>query len=167
MVYNTVEEIKRVLLLEDENQTMTDDEIEDYISDANEEMIADIKRSFEYDSFVSEKSGTVIFYPYFNVVTINRVVVNDVDLDSSEYSVSSDGDGVQIPNIKIGDVVETYTIPSNYKQYERAICVTNIRSRINPWSGDSIDGIYAIWNAKRKNFRKALLGKFGATAYNG
>ena len=167
MAYNTVQELKKKLLLESENQTISDADIQTYIDDANVEMFDNIKRTMERDEFISEKSGTVTFYPFFNVSIIRRVKVNDEIIDTSDYSISFDGDGVEVQNINVGDVVETFTIPINYKNLERAITIVNIRTRLNPFKNNTVDPIYNEWVLKRDNFKKALKSKFGVGLYNG
>lgn len=167
MAYNTIEEIKDLLLLESENQTMTDAQIQTYINDANLEMTDEINRTAERDSFIAEKQGTITFYPFFNVIEICSVKVNDIFIDKDLYEISIDGDGVSIQEISIGDIVETITKPSNYKMFERAICIVNIRTRLNPFKNNTVDPIYNEWFEKRKNARRALKSKFGTALYNG
>ena len=167
MAFNTIEEIKAKLLLESENQTMTDEEIQTYINDANEEMFEDINRTAERDSFIAEKAGTVTLYPFFNVREICSLKVNDTFIDGDLYEVSIDGDGVSIQDIKIGDVVEMITIPSNYKMLERAMCIVNIRTRLNPFKNNVVDPIYNEWVMKRDNFKKIIKAKFGMALYSG
>ncbi len=167
MAYNTVEEIKKLLLLEQENQTMTDAEIQTYIDDANQEMHDDIKRTMERDEFVAEDSGSVSFYPFFNVNLIRRVKVNDVVIEAANFRVSFDGDGVEVDDISIGDVVETFTIPTNYKRLERALTIVNIRTRLNPFKNNTVDPIYNEWVQKRDDAKKALKSKFGTGLYSG
>lgn len=167
MGYNTIEEIKKLLLLESENQTMTDAEIQTYIDDANQEMFDDIKRTMERDEFIAEDSGSVIFYPFFNVSLIRRVKVNDTVIDAANYSGSFDGDGVEIQDIKIGDIVETFTIPTNYKRLERALTIVNIRTRLNPFKNNTVDPIYNEWVQKKDDAKKALKSKFGTGLYSG
>ena len=174
MAHNTIEEIKNLLLLENENQTMSDEQIQTYINDANLEMTNEINRTAERDSFLidiiprqSSSSFTRIVYPFFNVKKICSVKVNDEFIDSDKYEISIDGDGILIQELRIGDVVETITIPSNYKMFERAICIVNIRTRLNPFKNNTVDPIYNEWVLKRDNFKKALKSKFGTALYNG
>jgi len=167
MAYNTIEEIKDLLFLESENQTMSDEQIQAYINDASEEMNDKINRTSERDSFIAEEAGSVTFYPYFNVKSISSVKVNDTIIDTTEYEISLDGDGITIGDIQIGDIVKTITIPSNYKKYERAICIVNIRTRLNPFKNDTVDPIYNEWIQKRDDFKRALRSKYGTGLYNG
>lgn len=167
MAYNSVEEIKDILLLESENQTLTDSQIQAYINDANLEMFNFINRTAERDEFISEKQGSVTFYPFFNVFKICSIKVNSEFIEASDYSISIDGDGVTIANISIGDIVELITIPTNYKMLERAICMVNIRTRLNPFKNDTIDPIYNEYTMKRDKAIKLIKSKFGAALYNG
>ena len=167
MAYNTIDEIKGKLLLESENQTMTNTEIQTYLDDANVDMTSAIGRTMERDEFISEDSGSVIFYPFFNVVQIRRIKVNDTVIDSTSFRISFDGDGVEIDDINVGDVVETFTIPSNYKILERAFCIVEIKTRLNPFKNNAVDPIYNEWFEKKKNVLKALKSKFGTALYNG
>ena len=164
---NTPAEVKAKLLLESENQTMTDEEIQTYLDDAQQEMIDEINRTAERDHFISEEQGTIIFYPFFNVSTISLVKVNNVVIADSLYEISADGDGIAIEDIKIGDIVDTTTQPSNYKRYELAICIVNIRTRLNPFKNNTVDPIYNEWVQKRDNYKKALKSKFGTGLYSG
>ncbi len=175
MPFNTVEEIKSKLLLESENQTMTDATIQTYIDDANTELFDEINRTAERDSFLIDleprqsgsSSFTRIVYPFFNVKSICSVKVNDLFIDSDLYKVSVDGDGVEIQELKVGDFVETITIPSNYKMFERAICIVAIRTRLNPFKNNVVDPIYNEWVLKRDNYKKALRSKYGSGLYSG
>lgn len=175
MAFNTIDEIKSKLLLESENQTLSDAEIQSYIDDANQELYDSINRTAERDSFLIEarprQSSTASFtrtiYPYFNVRSICSVKVNDVFIDSSLYDISPDGDGISIQELKVGDYVETITIPSNYKMFERALCIVGIRTRLNPFKNNVVDPIYNEWVLKRDNYKKTLKGKFGTALYNG
>ena len=167
MAFNTIEEIKKLLLLESENQTMDDAEIQTYIDDANIELFDEINKTAERDVFTAETDGTVTFYPYFNVKQICSVKVNGSFIAASLYEISIDGDGIAIQEISIGDVVETITIPSNYKMLERAICIVNIRTRLNPFKNNVVDPIYNEWVLKRDRFRKAIKSKFGTGLYSG
>lgn len=167
MTYNTVEEIKGKMLLETENQTMADIDIQSYIDDANIEMTNDIKRASEIDCFTSKTDGSVIFYPFFNVSEILEIRVNDVILDSDEYRLVRNNDGVEIDNIDRGDRVEIVSIPPNYKMLERAYAIIEIRTRLNPFKNDTVDSIYAIWDKKKKDFLRVLRGKFGTAKYSG
>jgi len=167
MAINTVEEIKTLLLLESENQTMSDSVIQGYLDDANSEMFDDINKTAERDSFLSREQGTITFYPFFNVKTICSVKVNDEFIDVDTYEISIDGDGVSIESIKVGDRVETVTLPSNYKMLERAICIVNIRTRLNPFKNNTVDPIYNEWVLKRDKFTKLIKSKFGTGLYSG
>lgn len=176
MAFNTIDEIKGKLLLETENQTMTDKQIQVYINDANEELFEEINRKAERDTFIieskpsenfSNSSITRTICPFFNVKKICSVKINDVFIDSDRYEISLEGDGITITELKIGDFVETITTPSNYKMLERAICIVNIRTRLNPFKNNVVDPIYNEWVLKRDNFKKALKSKFGTGLYNG
>ncbi len=167
MAFNTIEEIKDLCLLETENQTLNDQTIQSYLDDANLELYNEINRKAERDSFISEKAGSITFYPYFNVLQIRFIKVNDTLVDEDDYRICDDGDGVEIDDIEIGDVIEIHSIPPNYKMLERAIFIINLRTRLNPFKNDSIDPIYNEWIQKRDNFKKALKSKFGTALYNG
>jgi len=167
MVYNKVEEIKNLLMLESENQTLSDDDIETYIADANEEMIDELRRAIEIDYFTAEDSGTLTFFPYFNVSSITSIKVDDVVIPASRYSLVYSNDGVAITLMEDGDKVEIYYIPKNYKLLERAMSVVNIMTRLNPFTGEQLSPVYLDWREKRKNYLRIIKGKFGTGKYAG
>lgn len=167
MAYNTVEEIKEKLLLESENQTLTDSQIQTYINDANRDMISDLKRAIEVDRFVAATQGTNVFYPFFNTVEIISIKVNDVELDSDEYRLVYLNDAIEILGLEIGDQVEYLSIPPNYKVLEMAYTIVAIKTRLNPFKNNTVDPIYNEWNEKKTNATKAIKSKFGADSYNG
>ena len=167
MAYNTIEEIKSELLLEDENQTLSDQAIQSKINDANRELVSLIGRSVEYDSFIAEESGTVMVTPFFSIFKVISVKVNNVEADSDDWEVVYEGDGISIDNINKGDEIHVISIPPNYKMLERAICIVSIRSRLNPFENNTVNPIYSEWKEKKTDFLKAIRRKFGASAYNG
>ena len=172
MGYNTIEEIKAKMLLEDENQTLSDDEIQNYINDANTEMISELKRAIEIDSFVATERGTNTFYPFFNMAEVTSVTVRStsgspVELDESEYRLVRNNDGIEVDDLRTGDEVVVYSVPPNYKMLERAIAIVNIRNRMNPFRNDTVNPIYAEWMEKRTKFFKVLKGKLGVSKYSG
>lgn len=167
MTYNTIEEIKSKMLLESETQTMSDIDIQSYIDDANIEMTNDINRASEFDCFVSQSDGSVVFYTFFRIKEILEVKVNDVVLDNDEYRAVRNNDGIEIDSINVGDKIEIISIPPNYKMLERAYAIVEIRTRLNPFKNDTVDSIYAIWDKKKKDYLRALRGKFGTGKYSG
>ena len=167
MAYNTVEEIKEKLLLESENQTLSDSQIQTYLNDANRDMISELKRAIEVDRFVAEVRGTNIFYPIFNTVEVISIKVNNVELDSDEYRLVYFNDGIEILSLDVGDQVEYLSIPPNYKVLEMAFTIVAIKTRLNPFKNNTVDPIYNEWNEKKTNALKVLRSKFGADSYNG
>ena len=173
MAHNTIEEIKKLLLLETENQTLEDQDIQIYINDANEEMVSDLKRSIEFDSFVANNRGNNTFFTYFNMTKITSVRVLSagatqfVELDDSEYRLVRNNSGVEVDDLTTGDCVEVYSVSPNYKLLERAYTIVNFRTRLNPFKNQTIDPIYAEWIDKRTRFLKVLRGKFGTGKYSG
>lgn len=172
MAYNTVEEIKGLLLLETENQTMTNEEIQNYINDANVEMVSEIRRAIEIDSFVATQRGTNTFYPFFNMAQVTSVRVRStsssfVELDESEYKLVRNNDGIEVDDLRTGDQVEVYSIPPNYKMLERALAIVAIKTRFNPFKNNTVDPLYATWEEKRKSFLRILKSKFGVSKYSG
>lgn len=171
MAYNSIEEIKDLLLLESENQTLTDAQIQSYINDANTDMISELKRAIELDTFTATCSGTNNFTPFFNVESVDSVRVKSsgdwVELDEDEYRLIRNNDVLEVDDLKVGDKIELYSIPPNYKMLERAMTIVSIRTRFNPFKNQTIDPLYATWTEKKTNFLKALRSKFGAAKYGG
>lgn len=167
MVYNTKEEIRLVCLLESENKTLTDAEVDAYIANAYADMVSDIKRAVERDFFTADLTGTITLFPYLNVASITAIKVNDTVIPADRYSLVYNNDGVQITSVQENDEIEILYIPTNYKMLEKAYCIVNIMSRLNPFTGDTVNPVYAEWREKKKNFTQILKSKFGAGTYPG
>lgn len=178
MSYNTVNEIKDLLLLETENQTLSRTQIETYLSDAQEEVYNTIQRNRETDSFVlrstdlndDDEREYVLYFVAEEILEVRDETNNEV-VSSDHYELIR---GSQAIKIKCGNddadlsnniQIEIDYIPKNYKMLERAIVITNILTRLQPFSQNEINPSLSIWNEKKKNYERMILGKFGTGFY--
>ena len=174
-VLNTVDDIKRALMLEVENQTLSDDDFRNYLNDAYDEMLEDIGRSMEIENFrayesedvIMPDSGEGIFTTYFNIQEIVEIKVNDTAITTDDYELISRNDRVSIDSITSGDEVEISYIPKNYKILEKAICLVNILTRLNPFTNDTVNPSYAKWIKKRDDAARGIKSKIGTALYSG
>jgi len=172
MALNTINEIKSNLLLETENQTLTDNQIQTFLDQANEQMFAEIRRSTEQDHFTAIQE-TEKFFPMFKIYEIKAVTKTTdtitgqetTTLSSSDWEFIYDNDGIQISNLQRGDLIRIYYVPVNYKVLEKAIAMENILSRLNPFAGENINPSYATWRERAKNYKTLILKNFGTGTY--
>lgn len=178
MVYNTVGEIKKKLLLEAEDQTINDDEITTYLEDAQEELFSAIQRNRETDKFYLKSEylnddDELIGVTYFVIEEIKQVrdVTNNTVIDSTHYGSIRSGNAINIKtgkddaNLDTGIEIEVDYIPKNYKLTERAIAISNILSRLQPFQNDQINPSLLNWREKAKNYLNLIKGKFGVGTY--
>lgn len=164
-MYNTIADIKRRLTLEAENQTLTDDEFEAYLTEANEDLFNELNRNAEVDRFkIKEVDGDFIKIP------LSYVVLDEDTEDSGEITGIievrvKDGKNLNPENyelirkrylkvnvsnedIGINTILEIEYIPINYKDTELAIAIVNILSRLSPFSRDQVNPQLIVWNKK-------------------
>lgn len=159
MTLNTVEEIKKRLLLESEDQTIDDETIEEYIEEANEEMFDTIKREFERDVFYADEGR---YYLWFPAVSIEKVYIDGEE--TTDYALEG-SQKVLIEGYDSQEKIEIEYIPKIYKLYERAICICNLMTRLNPMVQEQPSTIYLNWSNKKKKYESQLNNKFGINSY--
>ncbi|MGV9204346.1 MAG: hypothetical protein ACOC44_10065 [Promethearchaeia archaeon] len=178
MAYNKASEIKSLLLLEDENQTIDDEQIETYLSDAQEELHNEIQRNRETDKFPLKSEDLddneeIELVPYFVVDDIEEVrdTTNNKTISSSHYEKIRDGNAIKLKTGKDDadlntDIwIEIDYIPKNYKLCERAIAIENILARLQPFQNEQINPSLTVWREKKKNYLKMLKSKFGTGSF--
>jgi hypothetical protein len=176
MSYNEPNDIKRILLLEDENQTIEDDELQEYLDDAQEELYAEIQRNRETESFRFkttdlDDNDLVEFVLYFRVQEITEVrdKTNNEVIDSDNYELVKNNQAIKIDtdtaDLDEGIDIEIDYIPYNYKLCEKAIAVVNILSRLAPFQNEQINPNLMVWREKKKNYINLILGRFGTGSY--
>lgn len=178
MPLNTKDEIKQKLLLEDENQTVKDSDLDDYLAEGEEEMYSILGRSKETDHLVvsgheiQDPDDSVTIPTFFRIKTIKSVQKESTDgeitdVSSSNYSKVQQDDAVKVKDVEIGETIYINYIPINYKYLERTIVIENLIARINPFAGEENTRQYAIYREKKNNFLKIILGNFGTAKANG
>jgi hypothetical protein len=179
--YNTTSEIKKLLLLEDENQTIEDEDIETYLEDAQLEMFSEIQRNRETDRFKLRSSDLnddeVEIVLFFKVDTDNggilevRDVTNHEVISSDDYELIRGNNAIKIKtgsdyaDLDTGITIEIDYIPVNYKLTERAIAISNILSRIAPFQNEQVNPSLMTYREKQKNYIRFLKEKFGTGSY--
>lgn len=164
--FNSVEDIKKLLMLETENQTLSDEEIEGFIEDAYEQLVSEVG-THQIETFRAERTGLNYFIPFFNIHSIERIYNQTLgeDIDSDNYDIKDGGDTIQISDLKRGDDIVIYYIPENYIIAEKAIAIENILSRISPFTGQEINPAYATWRERRKNYMELIKSNIGGGTY--
>ncbi len=178
MAYNNVKEIKNLLLLESENQTLEDDQITTFLDDAQQELFNQIGRNRETDKFYLHEvdlndSDEVEFVTYFVIDSIEEVrdATNNETIDSSHYEISRSGNAIKIrtgsndADISPSVLIEVDYIPKNYKMAERAIAMETILSRLQPFHSEQVNPNFMTWREKRKNYIKMINSHFGTGSY--
>jgi hypothetical protein len=180
--YNTASEIKKLLLLEDENQTIEDEDIETYLEDAQLEMFSEIQRNRETDRIKLRSSDLndddeVEIVLFFKVDTDNGGVLEVRDetnhevISSDNYELIRGNNAIKIKtgsdyaDLDTGIIIEIDYIPVNYKLTERAIAISNILSRIAPFQNEQINPNLMTYREKQKNYIRFLKEKFGVGGY--
>jgi hypothetical protein len=180
--YNTAEEIKKLLLLEDENQTIEDEDIETYLEDAQMEMFSEIQRNRETDKLKLRSSDLndddeVEVVLFFKVDTDNggilevRDATNQETISSDNYELIRGNKAIKIKagsdyaDLDTGITIEIDYIPENYKLVERAIAISNILSRIAPFQNQQVNPNLITWREKKQNYIRFLKEKFGTGSY--
>ena len=176
--YNTPAEIKKLLLLEVENQTIEDEDIQTYLDDAQEELFNDIKRNRETDKFYLKTNylndnQEVEFVTYFVISEILEVrdATNNVVISPDNYETSRGSNAIKIKtgendaDLQTTIQIEVDYIPANYKLCERTIAMVNILTRLQPFQNEEINPSLVVWREKRKNYLSMLEGKFGVGSY--
>lgn len=178
MAYNTVAEIKELLMLESENQTLSDTAIQSYLDDAEETLYSEIHRSQETDRFylTPDKLSSadivdfVLFFRVSEIISV-RDATTHADISSDNYSLIRRNQAIRIDasssgaNLSSNIIIEVDYIPVNYKYAERAIAMVNILGRIDPFSNDQINPNLLVWKSNKKNYINMILGNFGTNSY--
>lgn len=182
MAYNNVSEIKTQLMLELENQTLQDDELESYLEDAQTELFSTIIRNRETDKYTLrdwhiDDEDYVEYVLYLKVDGDNggilevRDETNKEIISSDNYELTRGNQAIKINVGSDGADLETNTkievdyIPVNYKLCERAIAIVNLLSRLAPFQNEQINPNLMVWREKKKNFLNILKNKFGTGSY--
>ena len=178
MAYNDINEINSLLLLEVENQTIEDDDISTYLEDAQEELFSEIKRNRETDTFYlksedlnDENEVEYITYFVIDEITEVRDATNNEVISSDDYEITKNGNAIKIEtesddaDLKTDIRIEIDYIPKNYKLCERAIAISNILARLQPFQNEELNPSLMTWREKKKNYLSLLTGKFGVGSY--
>jgi hypothetical protein len=177
--YNTANEIKKLLLLETENQTIDDDDIDTYLEDAQEELFNELGRNRETDKFklrswhINDDDNVehVLYFVATEVLEVRDATNNDV-ISSSNYDLIRGNQGIKIrtgsddANLDENIEIEIDYIPKNYKMAERAIAIENILTRLQPFQNEQINPSLMVWREKRKKAIEFIIGKFGVGSFN-
>ena len=134
MAYNTIADVRRILHIDSSNEILTDTEIQTYLDEANSELFTEIKKKTEFDEFkaVNDKNGNPIknyLMSLTPVVSIEKVIVNNSVINSSEYSFDNEtGELVfsSYDNLNAGDIIRVFYIPVIYKFAELYLTAYNI-----------------------------------------
>lgn len=169
--WNTVDEIKEQLLLESENQTISNDTIQTYLNNAHKEVFQSIKRNYERDNFTvglnpDGSTQTDFFVTLSPINTVIAVLKNNTELDSESYEVIIQDSGVRITSPSYGDVYSVLYVPDVYILYERAICILKLMTRFNPFTDDNNQSTYYQWKKTRDSCYNQIRSNFGTSCYS-
>ncbi|RLA75224.1 MAG: hypothetical protein DRG78_20720 [Epsilonproteobacteria bacterium] len=161
MAYTTIDDVKRILNIDD--NSITDAEIEDFIDEAHRFLLADIGRDnaiyrtyLDYDKFGNlDKTIELPFKPIESVeeVRVNGDITTDYTIDTSNGKVTLTGD------VSAGDHIKIKYTPSIYKDYEtyRAAIDIILRTLINTDSNvvnNLLQNYKEKWNEIRKTIKR-------------
>lgn len=169
--FNTVAEIKQQLLLEAENQTVTDPTIQSYLEMANMQVYQMIKRNYERDNFTSyinpdgttQKDFFVVLSPIRSIVAIMK---NNTPLTNTDYTIVYENSGVNIPGVSIGDVISILYVPETYTLLERALAILGLLTRFNPFTDETNSTVYAHWKQVKDQCYHTIRSNFGTSTYS-
>lgn len=183
-MYNVIADIKRRLTLEAENQTLTDEEFEAYLEEANEDLFVELNRNAEVDTFKIKSeniNGDYIQVPLSYVVLdedtedsgeitgiIEVRVKNGKTLNPDNYElIRKRYLKINVSNEEIGTntVLEVEYIPINYKETELTIAIVNILSRLSPFARDQVNPQLIVWNKRLEDNIYRLQTKVCLSSY--
>jgi hypothetical protein len=151
--FNEVEDIKTRLLLESENQTIPDQTIQDYLNEANQEVFDTIGRNHEREIF------TGVARTFFPIKEIVAVYLDGDLLDEEDYTITENNQRIDVTSSY--SELEVLYIPQIYVLYERAICIVNLMTRLNPTVSEDTSTVYLNWKNKQKTYLDKIMSKFG------
>ena len=158
MVFNNIEDIKKRLILESEDQTISDALIEEYLEEAEQEVYDNIRRKQEREVFYVTEDQEERFECYFNVLEVKKVYVNNSEY--TDYELVDDK-FIKIEDLELFSKVEVFYVAEDYKLYERAIVIVNLMTRLNPMIAETTSTVYLNWANKKKTYEKNLKSKYG------
>jgi hypothetical protein len=164
--FNEIGDIKKRLLLEEDDQTMSDDVIQEYLDEAHQEVFDSIGRNCEREVFYATEDRPDRFYTQLPIREIKRVIVGGTEVSSEDYEVIDENSGITFEPA-LYERIEVIYIPEMYVLFERAIAICNLMTRLNPTIGEATSTVYLNWSNKKKNYLKTLKNKFGVDSVDG
>jgi len=133
MSFNTPSDVRRVLHLENNNEILSDSEIQTYLNEAEEDMYQLIRRKYETDEFyvVYDNKGnlitkyTIFYKPILSIISVE---LNNEELtETTDYTIDLESGVLELLiDVKYNDKLVINYEPKLYKTLELYTAVFNI-----------------------------------------